>query len=200
MKQERFFYIGTSMLGVFAPGDEILATKVDFEQLQVGDIVVYFSPENKQKRFVHRVIEKNADSLQTHGDNNLTRDLYRLKKGDDLWLVREYLRKGELKNVTYAEAGWQEFCANQRRRKLLHLKSLCGRLIAKIVPLRWFAPNKDRLKIQVFKRQGVAINALLFLEKKQVALYDFDAEIWRVCGRWKWFYSSKALSGFNVKN
>lgn len=65
-----------SMEPTILTGDLILSKQIDFEDVQVGDIIVYkHTYENgKYKAIVHRVIEKTDEYLVLKGDNNASRD------------------------------------------------------------------------------------------------------------------------------
>ncbi len=69
--QGRSIYTSTSMLRVFKPGDLVETDDtVPFEELRVGDIIVFPSLENPEKRIIHRIVRRRGDSLTTMGDNN----------------------------------------------------------------------------------------------------------------------------------
>ena len=69
----RVFYIPTeSMMPVINPGDFVIGVPVDYEDVQVGDIVTY-----KSKRGIticHRVIERTEEGLVFRGNNNNAAD------------------------------------------------------------------------------------------------------------------------------
>lgn len=65
-----------SMEPTILTGDLILSKQIDFEDVQVGDIIVYkHTYENgEHQAIVHRVIEKTDEYLVLKGDNNENRD------------------------------------------------------------------------------------------------------------------------------
>ena len=69
--QRHSIYTSTSMLRVFSPGDLVETDDtVPFEELYVGDIIVFPASDDSGKRIIHRIIKKTGDSLTTMGDNN----------------------------------------------------------------------------------------------------------------------------------
>ena len=66
----RIFYIPTeSMMPVIHPGDFVIGVPVDYEDVQVGDIVTYKS-RSKGITICHRVTEKSEEGIVCKGDNN----------------------------------------------------------------------------------------------------------------------------------
>ena len=66
-------YVPTeSMETEIMAGDYVLFQKVDYEEVNVDDIIVYRSEDSKTygMYIIHRVIEKNDNYLITKGDNN----------------------------------------------------------------------------------------------------------------------------------
>ena len=66
-------YVPTpSMEPTINAGDYVLFKSASFEDVEVDDIIVFYS-EDSNKYIIHRVIEKNNEEgyLTTHGDNNL---------------------------------------------------------------------------------------------------------------------------------
>lgn len=78
----RFFgvsisYVPTdSMVDTIQPGEYVLFTKVDAEDVQVGDIIVYRSKEGPMagNYIIHRVIEMKDGYFVTKGDHNPVAD------------------------------------------------------------------------------------------------------------------------------
>ena len=70
-------YVPTdSMVDEIMPGDYILFNKVNFDEVNVNDIIVYRSIEGETagKFIVHRVIEDHGDYFITQGDNTVLPD------------------------------------------------------------------------------------------------------------------------------
>lgn len=61
-------YIGPSMNPKFKAGDRLQAISYNQEEIRVGDVVVFISPEDGSK-VVHRVISIDSDGIKTRGDN-----------------------------------------------------------------------------------------------------------------------------------
>ena len=63
--------VSCSMYPHYDVGDIILVKGTDFDQIDEGDIAVYDSgSENQNIPIIHRVIDANADLVETKGDNN----------------------------------------------------------------------------------------------------------------------------------
>ena len=59
------------MLRVFSPGDLVETDDtVPFDELQVGDIIIFPLLHDPEKQIIHRIIRKNGGALTTMGDNN----------------------------------------------------------------------------------------------------------------------------------
>lgn len=66
-------YVPTaSMEPTISAGEYVMYGKTDFEDVNVGDIIVYKSSSGMY--IIHRVIEKNTEYLTTKGDNNAISD------------------------------------------------------------------------------------------------------------------------------
>lgn len=76
-------YVPTnSMEPVLESGDYIMFHTVNYEDIVVGDIIIYKSQEGVMKGnfIVHRVIEKNSEYLITKGDHNDAADSERITR------------------------------------------------------------------------------------------------------------------------
>jgi len=88
---------GTSMAPALRTGDTVLWVKVPFENLRVGDIIIYRHTvtvgENRGQTFIviHRVINIIEDGAFTKGDNMASSDAYKVTPGDLMGLVRGVL-------------------------------------------------------------------------------------------------------------
>jgi signal peptidase I len=63
------FYQGRSMAGTFQPGDCLTVVYIEFEQVRLGDVVV-FRKHGQEEEIAHRVIGILDTGLATRGDNN----------------------------------------------------------------------------------------------------------------------------------
>lgn len=61
--------ISPSMEPVYYRGDLLIVRGVDFDRIEVGDVVVFSRPD-RNIPVVHRVVEKTDSYLATKGDNN----------------------------------------------------------------------------------------------------------------------------------
>jgi signal peptidase len=82
---------------IFKSGDRLQIAPCNLEEIRVGDVVVFISPEDGSK-VVHRVISVNLDGIRTRGDNC---------NHEDDWVLR---RENILGRVVSAQRG------NRRRR------------------------------------------------------------------------------------
>lgn len=108
-----FIYHGSSMLRVFAPGDEIILAEVDFAALEVGDVVCFRSASGGL--VIHRVIRREADRLFTMGDNNSTPDREPVKAEQEVRLALALIRNGRRFPVSAGRAGVRQFRCNRLR-------------------------------------------------------------------------------------
>lgn len=71
-------YVPTgSMEPTITSSSYVLFKKISFDDVEVGDIIVYKSNE-QDKYIIHRVVEKYNDYLITKGDNNIISDTERI--------------------------------------------------------------------------------------------------------------------------
>lgn len=72
-----YSYVPTkSMEPTIKAGDSIIFTKIKYDDLKVGDIIIYKSKEGDTKGLyiVHRIIEQTDEGFITKGDNNQSAD------------------------------------------------------------------------------------------------------------------------------
>ncbi len=125
------FYSGESMSGVFRPGDELLCRSLPYNELRIGDVIV-FSAESG-KLIVHRVIRfSDSGDPVTMGDNNPTPDRKGPGKLPEYRLVTGFRRRDLLCSVRNGRAGMTQFYRNRLRRTILHN----GRFLEYMVPRR----------------------------------------------------------------
>ncbi len=194
---KELIYTGSSMLGVFAPGDVLLAEPVCFSEAAPGDIVVFTAPLGPEKQLVHRITSASGGVIRTHGDNNLRPDPVALNHETKLLKIIGCKRGNRRIKVTSGKEGLSEFKRNQRRVHRLHTLAVLLRPLAALAPLRFWAPAKDELEPRNFLRGGTPVKSALFHHGKQVAVYDFQRRVWRPLGRWKLFFSAKSLNSFS---
>jgi signal peptidase len=101
-------YKGPSMNPILKAGDRLQIAPCNLEEIRVGDVVVFISPEDGSK-VVHRVISVNSDGIRTRGDNC---------NQEDKWVLR---RENILGRVVSAQRG-------KRRRRIFG--GTVGRLLA----------------------------------------------------------------------
>jgi signal peptidase len=61
-------YIGPSMNPLFKSGDRLKIISHHQDKIRVGDVVVFYSPEDETK-VVHRVVSVSSNGIKTRGDN-----------------------------------------------------------------------------------------------------------------------------------
>ena len=190
----KLIYYGNSMRGVFVNGDDITAHEVDFATPQVGDILVFASPERPDHLIIHRVIERSAEYILTQGDNNFEADLP-IASDWHIKMVTTALRNGTEVKFNSGAAGLRDFNRRQRFKKLWRAAVWVARYPARLAPLRFFASAKE-LEYSEFKRGGVVVKALVYRGKTPVAQFDFKHRCWLIASRWKLYYPAKTFAKF----
>lgn len=67
--------MSASMEPTIMTGDLIITKQIEFEDVQVGDIIVYrHDYDGNYRAIVHRVIDKNEEYIICKGDNNEVQD------------------------------------------------------------------------------------------------------------------------------
>ena len=129
---DKAVYTGNSMRGMFVPGEMLALSGTAFETLRTGDVVVMF---DRAPHVVHRIVEKNADSAVTMGDNNDQPDAKLLARGVPFRLVTGVISAdGTVRSVAGGEAGMRQFRRQQRKRKL---RRFAGLLVRPLKPLKF---------------------------------------------------------------
>ena len=129
--QDKAVCLGNSMRGLLTPGETLILAETTFETLRKGDVTAMF---DRTPHVVHRVIEKNADSAVTMGDNNDRPDALKLTPGAAFRLVTGVVSAdGTVRPVAGGEAGMRQFRRQQRKRKL---RRFAGLLIRPLKPLK----------------------------------------------------------------
>ncbi len=149
-------YTSTSMLRVFSPGDFVETDdSVPFEELQVGDIIVFPSVENPEKRFIHRIIRSAGDSLITMGDNNPAPDSEPVTASQKPSLaIARVLPDGRRIPLARGESGMRQFRMNRCRRWWARLLRSIGRLVEPIMFWRMRLTETKQFGEDVFYYAG----------------------------------------------
>lgn len=76
--------VSASMEPTIMTGDFVITKQVDFEDIKVGDIIVYKYEfkDGEPVAIIHRVYDKQENYLLTKGDNNLLFDPYVIRPED----------------------------------------------------------------------------------------------------------------------
>jgi len=91
-----FIYNGFSMKPLFKPGDLLCARRVSWEEITVGDVVIFSSSHRLDRvgYIVHRVVSLKQDGLITQGDNNFLSDEQIVSERNLIGLVVYSNRRG----------------------------------------------------------------------------------------------------------
>lgn len=189
---------GNSMLGVFSPGDQIYARKVDFSEPEIGDIIIFTQRTRRRDRMVvHRVIKRDESKIITHGDNNLLPDRPISRGNGDIYLVTKALRNNKPVPFSHGVQGMQDFKLHQQKRRLINRMRQLMRAILFFAPLRFIAPPVSKLEYKEFRRNGVRFKSMLFYKNKPVATFNFKRHEWRINNWWLLLYTPEMLNIFN---
>lgn len=105
-------YTGSSMTGVFRPGDTLLLESAAFEALRPGDIVAVESVESP---YVHRIVRMDASGATTQGDHNRKPDKRLLTAEDRFFRVVGACSFGGVRrSIEGGAAGLRQFRRHQR--------------------------------------------------------------------------------------
>ena len=139
---DKAVYTGNSMRGMFVPGEMLVLSETAFETLRTGDVVAMF---DRTPHVVHRIVEKNADSAVTMGDNNDRPDAMELTADVPFRLVTGAISmNGAIRPVAGGEAGMRQFRRQQRKRKLRRVAGLLARPLKPLKFMRIPARRETR--------------------------------------------------------
>ena len=91
-KTKLITYTGPSMNPTLKSGDRLFVVPYDDRRIRLGDVVVFFSPENGNK-ITHRVISAHSKGIRTQGDHNISADPWVLSPDRILGRVK-YVQRG----------------------------------------------------------------------------------------------------------
>ena len=176
-------YIGPSMNPMLKSGDRLQIVSCDLEEIRVGDVVVFYSPEDETK-VVHRVVCADSDKIKTRGDN--------CNYEDDWVLGRENI----LGRVVSAQRGKRQFrvfggpLGHSLAKAIRTIKSIDSILSSLLRPFyQWLAeggalerwlPSRMRPRVISFNREAGTEMQLVMGRK--------------VIGRWL-----EGKSGWNIR-
>lgn len=142
--QSPAIYYGNSMHRVFRSGDILVNDPADFEDLSVGDVILFFSPE-KKKNVVHRIIAKASGVITTMGDNNDSPDPWQLTAENEIFLVRGRIDlKGKVHAVSGGAAGMRAFRRHRFCRSVRKFFSALVQPLLKICFFRRDLPEPEK--------------------------------------------------------
>jgi signal peptidase I len=103
------FYRGASMSGTLRPGDYLIFTPAPFENIRIGDVVVFHNVRNQVEEnddWVHRVVGIRHEGFVTRGDNNSYNDSVSLTIDNCLGKVTHAVRNGKTRSIMGGRLGF----------------------------------------------------------------------------------------------
>jgi len=97
------FYQGSSMLGTFRPGDQLVVRTMGLEKMKPGDVILFRKEDGSE--IVHRVVSIELSGLMTRGDNNNFPDSELVLLQDVVGLVTRLERRGKVYSVLGGKSG-----------------------------------------------------------------------------------------------
>ena len=192
-KKTEIICTGPSMLKSIMPGDKVEITKVAFDKLRPGDVIVYNNPEKMHLNVIHRIIGRDVKGLITRGDNNSDVDPYRVRP------------EHRPQKVTVVYRGSQQF--RLKHRMSLHRLRLTQMYLRKIkskifFPIYIFIAKFGlfyifgrflKTEIRKFKRPG-RIELQLFYGKRRIGVFKSENETWLIRFPWRLIYKAPIYS------
>ena len=131
--------LGNSMIRTLSPGDLLITTPENFQNLKVGDVITFEGIKNT----VHRIIRRNSDgSFITIGDNNDSHDDGCVTAGNFIALVvAKITRSGKKINVSRGKAGMVKYYINRSRR---FFRVTAGKFVNLLLPAAFWRKTPDR--------------------------------------------------------
>ena len=166
-------YIGPSMNPIFKAGDRLHVISYNQEEIRVGDVIVFISPEDGSK-VVHRIVSIDSDGIKTRGDNC---------DQLDPWLLRPDQILGR---VVSGQRGNKQFRVFGGR-----MGELCGASIRALNAIDWRLSSSLRPFYNRLAKSGLIRRKLPNLMKTQVIFLNrgeaTELQLLmgrRVIGRW----------------
>jgi signal peptidase I len=150
------FYRGESMLGTFQPGDYLTVIPVRFDEINIGDVVVFRGPsseKDEKSEWVHRVVLSRPGGLVTRGDNNSYNDLEILTNDNIIGKVTHASRDGKTRLIMGGRWGFLKARCLHTRHPLTNLfRRFCGRYYrwlkaSRLISCLW-KPDLHRLSLK----------------------------------------------------
>jgi signal peptidase I len=160
------FYRGTSMLGTLRPGDYLIVASVSFNDVLVGDVVVFRSRQSEpdgNEEWVHRVVDIRHGRFVTRGDNNSYNDPKHLTADDFIGKVSHAAHDGKTRLIAGGRCGflWAR-CLHARRPLIYLLRYLLGRYYrwlktSMLIPRLW---KPSLVKLSLMTNDGRVVKYL----------------------------------------
>ncbi len=151
--QGEVYFKGTSMRGVFRPGDRLLIQPCSFEDVLPGDIIVF---RQSDQDVVHRVIRHQGLQLITCGDSNPKEDPNAVQPDQLKGKVVRLNRQGKDLSLNHGAKGLRDWRRHQRLwQSIFKLNHLLNRFLApgtlswlyRITPQLLILKNLSEIKI-----------------------------------------------------
>lgn len=177
-----FNYTGPSMNPTLQAGDGMIVVPYEDQEIQVGDVVVFQSPEQNHY-VVHRVLSVNSQGIRTIGDNNNNTDPWVLQPTDIMGRVVSVRRKDK-DIIIHGSARGKAILSFLRIRK--RVKAMAIRASSPIyqwltrsgIIRRLFSPV-IRTRLIYFKRPG-GTEIQLLIRKRVIARLLPGEDKWRI--------------------
>ncbi len=163
-----YSYVPTeSMYPTIKAGDSIIFKKVSYDDISLGDIIVYKSMEGQTKGLyiVHRVIEITNDGFIVQGDNNLIPDDELVTESK---LIGKYVRTFNFLNIG-------KLASNKSIIYGILVVFFAIIIISESVNI-YLAKNKNKLKENIKTKTDLELKNEVLEEMKQELLKEIEEE------------------------
>ena len=196
MKTASYDVYGTSMLPTLKAGESVLV-ETDFERdmLLPGDIIIYKTSQEDDKKIAHRIFKKCPNGFITRGDNNLEEDDYLVEHGNILGKVLSVKRDGGNHYLKSGKSG-------RRLQQWLQIRKLVLKYILKIPCMisswidksRIFNVFHDFIKIEIVSlKKGNKTKEIIIHKKKLIGKKCIFTGQWNIRFPYKFFINRNKL-------
>jgi signal peptidase I len=192
--------LGTSMLPTLRPGEGlIIDSEIDRRNLQVGDIIIFSSPQSNDKNIVHRIIKISQNGYITCGDNNRRQDDH-IVQFETIIGKAAAVRRGD-KTVMLSGGDQGYFLHRKLKIKkfsltyLLKVPSLVSRIIDRSCIFNVFHKLVKFDTVTIKKNNYT--EEILLRKNKIIGRKCSFADKWTIKFPYKYFINRKKLTGKN---
>jgi mRNA-degrading endonuclease RelE of RelBE toxin-antitoxin system len=195
LKLKPLNYIGPSMNPLLKSGDRLEIVSCNREKIRVGDVVVFYSPEDETK-VVHRVVCSDSDGIKTRGDNCSHTDERILKHEHILGRVISATRGNRRFRVFGGTLG-HSLAMTIRAIKMTDsflsplLHPFYQRLARKVALRRWL-PSRMRPRVISFKREA-GTELQLVMGRRVIGRWSEGKRGWHIRRPFRLFVDEGAL-------